>query len=198
MRRLLLQTYILFFALTAMACQNNEVEATPSVNSSNTMYITINEKTVSCKLVDNTSTQALLEKLSESDISYTAHDYGNFEKVGDIGISLPQNNESITTVPGDVILYQGDNICLYYDTNTWSFTRLGKIEGMTQDEIKAFLNAGGDNVVVRLSLQPTTDVKQISLYKKGKSNRFSLDGKHLQQTSNKGVYIENGKKIVKR
>lgn len=198
MRRLLLQTYILFTALTAMACQNNEPEAAPSVNSSNTMYITINEKTVSCELVDNTSTRALLEQLSEGDISYTAHDYGNFEKVGDIGINLPQNNESITTVPGDVILYQGDNICLYYDTNTWSFTRLGKIEGMTQDEIKAFVDAGGGNVGVKLSLQPTTDVKQIRVNQKDANSRFSLDGKHLQQAPNKGVYIENGKKFVKR
>lgn len=198
MRRLLLQTYILFTALTAMACQNNEPEAAPSVNSSNTMYITINEKTVSCELVDNTSTRALLEQLSEGDISYTAHDYGNFEKVGDIGINLPQNNESITTVPGDVILYQGDNICLYYDTNTWSFTRLGKIEGMTQDEIKAFVGAGGGNVGVKLSLQPTTDVKQIRVNQNDANSRFALNGKHLQQAPNKGVYIENGKKFVKR
>ena len=123
MKRLVLHIYIMFMALTAMACQSNEVEATPSDKSVTTMNITINGKTVSCGLVENSSTRAL----------------------------LPQNNESITTTAGDVILYQGNNICLYYGSNSWSFTRLGKIEGMSKDELKTFLNAGGGSVKVTLS-----------------------------------------------
>ena len=151
MKRLVLHIDIMFMALTAMACQSNEVEATPSDKSAITMNITINEKTVSCQLVDNSSTRALLAQLEKGDITYEADDYGNFEKVGNIGISLPQNNESITTTAGDVILYQGNNVCLYYGTNSWTFTRLGKIEGLSKDEIKTFLNAGGGSVKVKLS-----------------------------------------------
>ena len=109
MKRLVLHTYIMFMALTAMACQSNEVEATPSDKSANAMNITINGKTVSCQLVDNSSTRTLLAQLERGDITYEADDYGNFEKVGNIGIGLPQNNESITTTAGDVILYQGNN-----------------------------------------------------------------------------------------
>lgn len=60
-------------------------------------------------------------------------DYGNFEKVGSLGQSLPTNDQSITTQPGDVILYQGNSITIYYGTNTWSFTRLGKIENTTRE-----------------------------------------------------------------
>ena len=151
MKRLVLRIYIIFMVLTAMACQSNEVEAPPSYKSANTMNITINGKMVSCQLVDNSSTKALLAQLEKGDITYEADDYGNFEKVGNIGISLPQNNESVTTTAGDVILYQGNNICIYYDTNSWTFTRLGKIEGMSMDEIKTFLNAGGGRVRITLS-----------------------------------------------
>ena len=195
MKRLVLHIYIMFMALTAMACQSNEVEATPSDKSANTMNITINGKTVSCQLVDNSSTRALLAQLEKGDITYEADDYGNFEKVGNIGFSLPQNNESITTTAGDVILYQGNNICLYYDTNAWTFTRLGKIEGLSKDEIKTFLNTGGGSVKVTLSSGSTTGIKQTVTDRKAPSGKYSLDGRKLKQTPSKGVYIENGKKL---
>ena len=198
MKRLVLHIYIMFMALTAMACQSNEVEATPSDKSANTMNITINGKTVSCQLVDNSSTRALLAQLEKGDITYEADDYGNFEKVGNIGISLPQNNESITTTAGDVILYQGNNICLYYGTNSWSFTRLGKIEGLSKDEIKTFLHAGGGSVKVTLSSGSTTGIKQTLADRKASTRKYSLDGRKLKQTPSKGVYIENGKKIIKK
>ena len=198
MKRLVLHIYIMFMALTAMACQSNEVEAAPSDKSASTMNITINGKTVSCQLVDNSSTRALLAQLEKGDITYEADDYGNFEKVGYIGFSLPQNNESITTTAGDVILYQGNNICLYYGTNSWSFTRLGKIEGLSKDEIKTFLNAGGSSVRITLSSGSTTGIKQTLVDRKASSGKYSLDGRKLKQIPNKGVYIENGKKIVKK
>ena len=198
MKRLVLHIYIMFMALTAMACQSNEVEATPSDKSANTMNITINGKTVSCQLVENSSTRALLAQLEKGDITYEADDYGNFEKVGYIGFNLPQNNESITTTVGDVILYQGNNICLYYGSNSWSFTRLAKIEGMSKDELKTFLNAGEGSVKVTLSAATATRIKQTLADRKVPSGKYSLDGRKLKQTPSKGVYIENGKKIVKK
>ena len=198
MKRLVLHIYIMFMALTAMACQSNEVEATPSDKSANTMNITINGKTVSCQLVENSSTKALLAQLEKGNITYEADDYGNFEKVGYIGFNLPQNNENITTTAGDVILYQGNNICLYYGSNSWSFTRLGKIEGMSKDEIKTFLNAGEGSVKVTLSAATATRIKQTLADRKVPSGKYSLDGRKLKQTPSKGVYIENGKKIVKK
>ena len=198
MKRLVLRIYIIFVALTVMACQSNEVEATPSDKSVSTMNITINGKTVSCQLIDNSSTRVLLAQLEKGDITYEADDYGNFEKVGYIGFSLPQDNESITTTAGDVILYQGNNICLYYDTNSWKFTRLGKIEGISKDEIKTFLNAGGGSVKVTLSSSSTTGIKQTLADRKAPSGKYSLNGRKLKQAPCKDVYIENGKKIIKK
>ena len=190
MKRLVFHIDIMFMALTAMACQSNEAGATPSDKSTNTMNITINGKTVSCQLVDNSSTRALLAQLEKGDITYEADDYGNFEKVGNIGVSLPQNNENITTTAGDVILYQGNKICLYYGTNSWTFTRLGKIEGMDKDEIKTFLNAGRGSVKVTISSGSATGIKQTLTDRKDSTGKYSLDGRKLKQTPSKGVYIE--------
>ena len=136
--------------------------------------------------------------MEKGDITYEADDYGNFEKVGYIGFNLPQNNESITTTAGDVILYQGNNICLYYGTKSWSFTRLGKIEGMSRDELRTFLNAGGGSVTVTLSTGTATGIKQTLADQKAPSGKYSLEGRKLKQASSKGVYIENGKKIIKK
>ncbi len=77
-------------------------------------------------------------------------DYGNMEKVGSLGRDLPTNNESITTEPGDIILYQGSALVIYYAPNTWNFTRLGKIDNITGEKLKQILGEG--NVTITLSL----------------------------------------------
>ncbi|MCR5455062.1 MAG: hypothetical protein K6F33_08765, partial [Bacteroidales bacterium] len=64
---------------------------------------------------------------------------------------LPQNNENITTEPGDIILYQGHNLCIYYAQNTWSFTRIAKIEGISKDVLKKILGDG--EITVTLSVE---------------------------------------------
>jgi len=193
--------------MTMAACGNDEdmlaiKNATDDDQSgqqvSYIMYITVNGKTLSASMVSNTSTAALKQLLEEGDITYTAHDYGNFEKVGDIGHSLPQNNEDITTEPGDIILYQGNNICLYYDTNEWNFTRMGKINDVTQSELKSFLNAGGGNITVTLSLGTTsglTSVKNNDSANDG--TEYTIDGKKLSPNeTRKGIVISKGKKFL--
>ncbi len=113
-------------------------------------YIEAGGTVFTAEFADNTSADAFRELLAEGSLTIEMSDYGNFEKVGGIGTSLPQNNESITTEPGDIILYQGSSITIYYDTNSWSFTRLGKINDVTRDEL---LDALGDgDVTVTFSL----------------------------------------------
>ena len=118
-----------------------------------TLYLTIGGVTKSATLVSNSSTEAFVAQLQKGDITYEAHDYGDFEKVGPLGYTFPENNTQITTEPGDLILYQGSNLCIYYDTNSWNFTRIGKLDNMTQADIKAWVKAGGGNVNVTLSLK---------------------------------------------
>lgn len=115
-----------------------------------TMYIYVNGTRLTATMEDNSSAAALKEKLQQSDITVNMSDYGNFEKVGSLGFSLPRNDESVTTAAGDIILYQGNQITIYYDTNTWNFTRLGKIDNITQSQLTDILGQG--NVTVRFSL----------------------------------------------
>ena len=117
--------------------------------SDNKLKISVNGTELTATLEDNSSAQALTELLKQGDITIEMSDYGNFEKVGDLPQSLPKNDETITTVPGDIILYQGNKITIYYDENTWDFTKLGHIDNITQKELKAIL--GGGNVSVTLS-----------------------------------------------
>ena len=114
-------------------------------------YITANGTTFTAVFADNSSAQALKELLEQGDLTLSMSDYGGFEKVGSLGSQLPQNNEQITTEPGDVILYQGSSITLYYDTNSWNFTRLGKMEDVTKEELLAALGEG--DVEVTFSLE---------------------------------------------
>ena len=115
------------------------------------LLITINGKTLTADFADNSSAKALADVLAKSSITYQADDYGNFEKVGDLGQSFPKNDENITTEPGDIILYQGHNLCIYYAQNTWSFTRIAKIKGISKDELKEFLGEG--EITVTLSVE---------------------------------------------
>ena len=100
---------------------------------------------------DNTSAEAFIALLEKGDVTVEMSDYGNFEKVGPLGTTLPRNDEYITTEPGDVILYLGNQITIYYDVNSWDFTRLGKVRGVSQDELKRVLGSGNVTVVFSLS-----------------------------------------------
>ena len=93
-------------------------------------------------LVDNSSAVAFYELLKKGPLTVDMHDYGSFEKVGPLGTKFPRNDTQITTQAGDIILYQGNQITIYYDTNSWNFTRLGKVDGVTQAELKKILGKG--------------------------------------------------------
>ena len=116
------------------------------------IQLTVSGKSLPVKIEDNAATKALVAALREASITYEADDYGGFEKVGALGRSLPTSNTQISTQPGDVILYSGNQIVLFYGTNSWSYTRIGKMEYGTLDELKTFLKAGQGKISVTLSL----------------------------------------------
>ena len=107
-----------------------------------TLVIKANGHIFYANLEDNSSAEAFVEKLDSGPLEVELHDFGSFEKVGSLPWDLPRNDTSITTSPGDEILYQGDQITIYYDENTWSFTRLAKIEDVTKDDLLAVFGDG--------------------------------------------------------
>jgi hypothetical protein len=117
-----------------------------------TINITIDNVTHEVKLVDNAATQALYAKLKEGSVTVSLNTNGDFEIWGALGFSLPTTNEYINGQPGDVVLYSGSNICIFYGTNSYNYTRLGKIDGLSADELKTFLKGGQNNISVKLSL----------------------------------------------
>ena len=117
----------------------------------NAKKITAGDTTFMATLANNSSVEALKELLAEGPLTIDMSDYASMEKVGPIGTDLPRNDEQITTGAGDVILYQGNSLVIYYDTNSWNFTRIGKIEGVTGEELLEALGSG--DVTVTFSLE---------------------------------------------
>lgn len=170
MRNFLILPFLFFVFLSMTACSPNQEEPfvpeTPehSENDSihdndnenmetNTLKLTVNGRTFTATLVDKSSTKALKERLAQGSISVRMDDYGGMEKVGSLGFTLPQNNSRITTAPGDLILYQGSSFVIYYDTNVWSLTRLGEVDGVTTRQQMLDLLGGSGSVTVTLSLE---------------------------------------------
>jgi len=154
MRKLI--SYILtILLLSTTACANGNSKKTISSDKGELSDMKISIQITSdsgshklnATLVDNSSATAFYELLKKGPLTVDMHDYGNFEKVGSLGTSLPRNDTQITTTAGDIILYQGNQITIYYDTNSWNFTRLGKVDGVTQAELKKILGKGNVTAV---------------------------------------------------
>ena len=115
-----------------------------------TMEITAGGKTITATLSDNATAKALAEKLKSGSITVEMRANG-FEHYGPLGFSLERNDKQVTAVSGDIMLYNGNNICVFYGSNSWSYTPLGKVDGKTADELKAFFGTG--TVTVTYSLK---------------------------------------------
>lgn len=130
----------------------SETAAEPDENKEeNIMTVAAGDTVFTAKLADNSSAKALKELLADGPLTIEMSDYASMEKVGSIGTELPRNDEQISTDAGDIILYQGNSIVIYYGTNSWNFTRIGKINGVTKQEL---LDAFGDgDVTVTFSIE---------------------------------------------
>ena len=115
------------------------------------ILIVANNHELIVELENNSSADTLYNRLQEGSVIVSAHDYGNMEKVGNLEFNLPTNDTTMTTNIGDVILYQGNQITIYYDNNTWSLTKLGHIKNITQEELKNIL--GPDDVELEFKLK---------------------------------------------
>lgn len=102
----------------------------------------VNGHRLDVRLEDNSSAQAFAVLLADGPITVSMDDYANMEKVGLLPQSLPRNDAQTSVGPGDVILYQGNQITVYYDTNAWNFTKLGHVQGMDEAELRDALGAG--------------------------------------------------------
>ena len=96
-----------------------------------TFYLTVEGVTFPATFADNQGAEALADLLTDGPLTLSLEDYGSFEKVGSLGQSLPTSNTHMSTQSGDIVLYQGNQIVLFYGSNSWSYTPLGQVTDLT-------------------------------------------------------------------
>ena len=122
---------------TFIASENTdeqEVRNEQSQNEIPQMKIQIGEYIFYASLENNTSVDALIQMMKETPIVINMRDYSGFEKVGALGTTLPDSNSQITTQAGDIVLYNHDQIVVFYGSNSWSYTKLGHVNDLTDWE----------------------------------------------------------------
>lgn len=188
---------MIMFAMIMCSCSDSDNEAIAQNTLPQKMYITIDGVSQSVTLYDNAATRQLVNKLQDGSVTVTLNSSGGFEIWGALGFSLPTSNEQITAQPGDVILYNGSNICIMYGSNSWSYTRLGHIDGLSESELRSFLKAGESNISVTLSIQPiSTGINQVKVDGENQNDKYyNLSGQKVLNPSH-GIYIKNGKKVI--
>ncbi len=118
----------------------------------NTLTLTVNDRSFTATLADNSATVALKERLTQGTLEVRVDDYGDMEKVGSLGFSLPRTDRQTTTVPGDIMLYQGSSLVIFYGSNSWAYTPLAKVDGVSTREEMLELLGGKGSVTLTLSL----------------------------------------------
>ena len=113
------------------------------------MIMTIGDTKVDVSWEDNDSVRELKE-LAEKNLLIQMSMYGGFEQVGSIGQSVTRNDKQTTTEPGDIVLYSGNQLVVFYGSNSWSYTRLGKIN-LSDEELENLL--GNGDVTITLSME---------------------------------------------
>lgn len=111
-------------------------------------YLLVDNKEIACQFADSKAAMELKEILLKGDITINMENYGGFEKVGSLPKNLSKNDESINASSGDILLYQGKYMVIMYGSNSWSYTRLGKITGLNSSEIYNILSKAGNNIKV--------------------------------------------------
>lgn len=135
-----------------MPTQPSDPEQTPT-DEVMTVTITCNGNTLEMQLADTVSATAFYNTLKEGDITISMREYGGFEMVGGLGFSLQRDDKQTTTSTGDVVLYSGNQIVIFYGSNSWSYTRLGKITNVTAQQLLDFFGSSNAEVTFSVNTQ---------------------------------------------
>lgn len=134
---------------TAPESGDAESQQVEEENSEMQMNVQVGGSNFTATLEENEAVDALVEMMEQGPVTIQMSDYSGFEKVGPLGTSLPTSNQQTTTQAGDIVLYQGNQIVMFYGSNSWSYTRLGHIDDLTGWEEAL----GSGDVTVTFSLE---------------------------------------------
>lgn len=127
-----------------------DIEPQTAEAEEKTMKMMINQTQTDVKWIENEAVAALQELCREKPLQISASRYGGFEQVGRIGASLPQQDTQITALPGDIMLYQGNQIVIFFGSNTWQYTRLGHIENQRADALRQLLDCPSAEITLTI------------------------------------------------
>ena len=149
MKKLIIISLLFLLCTPLFAAGNGNLAGKNNLDEK--LIINVNGQTdLTATLYDNSSSRAMVELLKKGPVTIDMHDFSNFEKVGELPVTLPRNDTYTETDSGDLILYLGKRFVIYYDKNSWSFTPLGKVEGVSKPELKKILGSGNVTAVLKL------------------------------------------------
>ena len=111
--------------------QESEGETGGEENTTMKMNVQVGDSTFTATLENNAAVDAFVKMMDNGPVVIQMSDYSGFEKVGPLGANLPASNSQITTQAGDIVLYNGNQIVIFYGSNSWSYTKLGKIDDLS-------------------------------------------------------------------
>ena len=125
--------------MSLMGCKPNtqEISISSSTKEEIEMKLIIDNQNIEVSWLNNESVDDL-KSLATNELTISMHQYGGFEQTGPIGKSIRRDDVQMDVVPGDIVLYQGNQISVFYNNSSWSYTRLGHIN-MNQDALKELL-----------------------------------------------------------
>ena len=133
-------------------CEDRQMKGSETVENredeESVMTMKIGESPVQVDWEDNESVEALKSLAKQGDITIQMSMYGGFEQVGSLGESLPRNDKQTTTKSGDIVLYSGNQIVIFYGSNSWAYTRLGHISDKDESQMEELLSNGDETVTI--------------------------------------------------
>ncbi|SEI69622.1 hypothetical protein SAMN02910453_1142 [Lachnospiraceae bacterium A10] len=136
--------------------ENAQVHSKVDLNSNtakeeNMLKFFINDEEIQVIWEENESVEALKNLVKDKPITIDMSMYGDFEQVGSIGQSIPRNDKQMTTSAGDIVLYSGNQLVVFYGSNSWAYTKLGHIDNTSAEEMKNRLGNGDVNVTISIT-----------------------------------------------
>lgn len=130
MRKGVLMLLAVFTSMAMLTACGNDIGEN-GISGGYRMIVEVNGEEFTATLCENRAAAELVRMMENQPVEIEMRDYGGFEKVGSLGRSLPADNRQITTQAGDIVLYQGNQIVMFYGSNTWSYTQLAHIDDLT-------------------------------------------------------------------
>ena len=148
-----MKTLISILLTLALLCMGIGMAETSEGQEAEAMKLWIGETAVAVAWEDNDAVRALRKLVAEQPLTIEMSMYGGFEQVGSIGTDLPRNDTQTTTQAGDIVLYAGDQMVVFYGSNSWAYTRLGRVTDKTAGEMAELLSGGDVTVTVGMSVE---------------------------------------------